>query len=200
MMVFDLFKRSSTRFLRTPVKDQARNLLAAAMQAARDPGMYGPGRVPDSFAGRFEAVTLTASLVSARLTAIGDEARPLNQAFVDALFKSFDDALREDGVGDLTVPKKMQKIAEAFYGRAAAYRTAFEQIETGEAQGPAALEDAELELVRIVQVAPLVVFAIPDDVLLQRILLQRLGGIRTQDTRCDMALNAAGLQCHVLDA
>jgi cytochrome b pre-mRNA-processing protein 3 len=32
-----------------------------------------------------------------------------------------DDNLREMGVGDLTVPKRMQKFGEAFYGRAAAY-------------------------------------------------------------------------------
>jgi cytochrome b pre-mRNA-processing protein 3 len=142
MMVFDLFKRSSGRFSRPAVKDQANNLLAAAMRGSRDPAMYGPGRIPDSFAGRFEAVTMVATLVSARLGDIGEEAFALNQAFVNALFKSFDDALREDGVGDLTVPKKMQKIAEAFYGRAAAYRTAFEQLDAGEAGGCAALEEA----------------------------------------------------------
>ena len=32
--------------------------------------------------------------------------------------------LRELGVGDLTVPKRMQAFGEAFYGRAAAYDTA----------------------------------------------------------------------------
>lgn len=71
---------------------------------------------------------------------LGQDAQRLNQAFVNALFKSFDDALREDGVGDLTVPKKMQKIAEAFYGRAASYRSALEHA--GGADGEGALEEA----------------------------------------------------------
>ncbi|MEI4583951.1 ubiquinol-cytochrome C chaperone family protein, partial [Klebsiella pneumoniae] len=37
-----------------------------------------------------------------------------------------DDNLREMGVGDLTVPKRMQAFGEAFYGRSAAYDMAFE--------------------------------------------------------------------------
>lgn len=144
MMMFDLLKRSSWPFSKSGLKDQADKLLAAAMRGARDPDMYGPGRIPDDFAGRFDAVTLVATLLSARLGELGPEAQRLNQAFVNALFKSFDDALREDGVGDLTVPKKMQKIAEAFYGRAATYRTAFEQMDSGDAVAQASLEDAVL--------------------------------------------------------
>ena len=42
-----------------------------------------------------------------------------------------DDNLREMGVGDLTVPKRMQAFGEAFYGRSAAYDMAFE---AGEAE------------------------------------------------------------------
>lgn len=144
MMMFDLLKRSSWPFSKSGLKDQADKLLAAAMRGARDPDMFGPGRIPDDFAGRFDAVTLVATLLSARLGELGPEAQRLNQAFVNALFKSFDDALREDGVGDLTVPKKMQKIAEAFYGRAATYRTALEQVYAGEAEAQASLEDAVL--------------------------------------------------------
>ncbi|MBV5271596.1 MAG: ubiquinol-cytochrome C chaperone family protein, partial [Afipia sp.] len=37
-----------------------------------------------------------------------------------------DDNLREMGVGDLTVPKRMQAFGEAFYGRTSAYDLAFE--------------------------------------------------------------------------
>jgi len=142
MMMFDLFKRSSWPFAKAGLKDQANNLLAAAMRCARNPAIYGPGGIPDDFAGRFDAVTLVATLMSARLGDLGREALRLNQAFVDALFKSFDDALREDGVGDLTVPKKMQKIAEGFYGRAASYRSAFALLDAGDPQGRASVEDA----------------------------------------------------------
>lgn len=62
MMMFDLFKRSSWPFAKAGLKVQADNLLSAAMRGARDPAMYGPGRIPDDFAGRFDAVTLVATL------------------------------------------------------------------------------------------------------------------------------------------
>jgi cytochrome b pre-mRNA-processing protein 3 len=142
MMVLDLFKRSTRSPAKALFRKQADTLLAQTMRAARDPGLFGPGRIPDDFQGRFDAVSLVASLVSMQLSALGGDAAALNQAFVNALFKSFDDALREDGVGDLTVPKKMQLLAESFYGRAAAYRTAFEQINSDGAEGMTLLTDA----------------------------------------------------------
>lgn len=39
----------------------------------------------------------------------------------DAFFRDLDAAHREMGVGDTTVPKRMKKLAAAFYGRAHAY-------------------------------------------------------------------------------
>ncbi|MEZ6021914.1 MAG: ubiquinol-cytochrome C chaperone family protein [Hyphomonadaceae bacterium] len=48
------------------------------------------------------------------------------QAFTDTLFRFFDAGLREAGVGDLTVPKRMHKLAASFYGRLNAYVAAIE--------------------------------------------------------------------------
>jgi cytochrome b pre-mRNA-processing protein 3 len=45
----------------------------------------------------------------------------LSQALFDHFCNDMDDNLREMGVGDLTVPKRMQAFGEAFYGRTAAY-------------------------------------------------------------------------------
>jgi cytochrome b pre-mRNA-processing protein 3 len=42
----------------------------------------------------------------------------------DRFCRDIDDNFREMGVGDLTVPKEMQRVAEAFYGRAKAYERA----------------------------------------------------------------------------
>ena len=39
----------------------------------------------------------------------------------DAFFRDMDASLSEMGVGDTVVPKRMKKVAEAFYGRAHAY-------------------------------------------------------------------------------
>jgi cytochrome b pre-mRNA-processing protein 3 len=95
-------------------------LLTAITQAARNPNLYGEGRVPDTLDGRFEAMTLFACLVLQRLSADPKGERRA-QAFTDRLFRSFDAGLREAAVGDLTVPKRMKTLAQAFYGRAGAY-------------------------------------------------------------------------------
>jgi cytochrome b pre-mRNA-processing protein 3 len=58
----------------------------------------------------------------------------LSQALFDRFCDDMDDNLREMGVGDLTVPKRMQAFGEAFYGRAAAYDLALEAGEEPLAQ------------------------------------------------------------------
>lgn len=101
----------------------ARRLLAAVSDASRRPGLYGPGRIPDTLEGRFEAMALHGTLAMTRLQA-DPGAAPLAQEFADQLFRAFDAGLREAGVGDLTVPKRMQRLAGAFYGRLEAYACA----------------------------------------------------------------------------
>ena len=51
-----------------------------------------------------------------------------NQALFDTYVQGLDDALREMGVGDLSVGKKMRKLGEAFYGRVKSYEAAFEAL------------------------------------------------------------------------
>lgn len=99
-------------------------LHAAVVEAARRPGFYLELGVPDTFEGRFDLVTLHAALAVRRLRALPDPASALAQDLVDALFLGFDRALREMGVGDLAVPKRMKTMASAFLGRARAYEAA----------------------------------------------------------------------------
>ncbi len=101
----------------------AGRLLDAVTAASRQPAWYGEGRAPDTLEGRFEAMALNASLALIRLRTEPDAA-PLAQAFTDKLFRHFDAGLREAGVGDLTVPKRMRKMAGSFYGRLEAYAAA----------------------------------------------------------------------------
>jgi cytochrome b pre-mRNA-processing protein 3 len=58
------------------------------------------------------------------LRARGQEAAASSQAVFDAYVRDLDGALREMGVGDLTVGKRMRALGGVFYGRAAAYRKA----------------------------------------------------------------------------
>jgi cytochrome b pre-mRNA-processing protein 3 len=107
-------------FRRSRARTDAQRLLAAVQAASRRPILFGAGKAPDTLEGRFEVLTLHAGLALLRLRA-EPEAAPLAQAFTDALFRSFDAGLREHGVGDTSVPKRMHKLAGDFYGRLEAY-------------------------------------------------------------------------------
>lgn len=107
-----------------PEKAAAAVLLESARSAARAPGLYGPGRVPDTLDGRFECMVLHVILLVERLRADGEGAGAVAQALFDALFRDFDAAIRELGAEDIGVAKRVRKMAEAFYGRQQAYRAA----------------------------------------------------------------------------
>ena len=109
-------------------------LLEAVTEASRRPGLSPAGRIPDTLQGRLEAMAFFGSLAMIRLRA-DDGAGPLAQAFADKLFRAFDAGLREKGIGDLAVPKRMQKLAASFYGRLEAYGAG---IEAGEGAALAA--------------------------------------------------------------
>jgi cytochrome b pre-mRNA-processing protein 3 len=87
---------------------------------AREPLFYAGLGVPDTVNGRFDMVLLHLWMVLRRLRPVEGGAE-LSQALFDHFCSDMDNNLREMGVGDLTVPKRMRKFGEAFYGRAAAY-------------------------------------------------------------------------------
>ena len=100
-------------------RERAARLCAAVSARARDPAFYLAYGVVDSIDGRFDMLVLHAWLVLACLKEIGDDA--LAQGLVDALFARFDEALREQGAGDMCMSRRMKKMATAFYGRLRAY-------------------------------------------------------------------------------
>jgi cytochrome b pre-mRNA-processing protein 3 len=103
---------------------------------ARLPAFYRGYGVPDTVDGRLDMVVLHLVLVLRRLRAGRDELPPLGQALFDRFCQDIDDNFREMGVGDLAVPKQMQRVAEVFYGRAKAYEEALVSDD------PSALESA----------------------------------------------------------
>jgi cytochrome b pre-mRNA-processing protein 3 len=90
---------------------------------AREPLFYAGLGVPDTVNGRFDMVLLHLWMVLRRLRPAAGGAA-LSQALFDHFCADMDANLREMGVGDLAVPKRMQKFGEAFYGRSAAYDAA----------------------------------------------------------------------------
>jgi cytochrome b pre-mRNA-processing protein 3 len=99
-------------------------LYGAAVAAARDPFLYTALGVPDTLDGRFDMVGLHTFLLIQRLKGEVSPGPALAQAVFDAMFSDMDVNLREMGVGDLSVGRKVRVMWEAFHGRAAAYASA----------------------------------------------------------------------------
>jgi cytochrome b pre-mRNA-processing protein 3 len=117
-------------------RETAQRLYASIVEQARLPAFYERFGVPDSLDGRFEMISLHAFLTLHRLKEEKSrESQALSQAVFDLLFADMDRSLREMGVGDLGVGKRVKKMAEAFYGRLAAYDAA---LESGDASRLAA--------------------------------------------------------------
>ncbi len=115
-----------TLFRKDPALEAGRALYAAAVEQARSPALYASLSAPDTVEGRFEMVALHVWLVMRRLR--GDAAaKKVSQCLFDAMFQNLDDSLRELGVGDLQVGKKIRKLAENFYGRIGAYEEAMKE-------------------------------------------------------------------------
>lgn len=114
---------------------RAQTLLLAVSDASRKPEYYEDGRLDDALEPRLELLMAHGALALIRLRADPAEQR-FAQVFVDVLFRHIDAGLREAGVGDLSVPRRMKKIASQFYGRLGAYSEAIA------AQDRAALTEA----------------------------------------------------------
>ncbi|QYF87977.1 ubiquinol-cytochrome C chaperone family protein [Brevundimonas sp. PAMC22021] len=122
-----------TRLLRPKVKDRTGEALyALAVAQARQPGFYTALGVADRIDSRFELYTLHVLLLVLRLRDEGSgEGEEAAQALFDAYVSALDHALRELGVGDVSVGKKMRKLGEALYGRMKAYEA---PLHAGDAQ------------------------------------------------------------------
>lgn len=103
---------------------QGQALYAAVVAQARRPEFFSSGRVADTVEARFELYTLHVSLLVLRLQGAGEEAEATSQALFDAYLQGLDDALRELGVGDLSMAKKMRKLGSQAYERLRLYREA----------------------------------------------------------------------------
>lgn len=118
MWARDLWRRWSGALAR-----EAADWHAQAVAAARRPDWYARHGVADDWDGRFDMICLTAWVIDDRLGARAD-AVAARRAFLERLIDDFEASLREAGVGDQGVPKRMRVLAEALAGRFAAYDAA----------------------------------------------------------------------------
>ena len=127
-----------SRIFGKPIDDRAqvRPLWHRTVEIAREKAWYADCGIADTVPGRFDAVTLVMALVILRMerdkTLIEPSVR-LTELFVDDM----DGQLRQSGVGDLVVGKRMGKLMSVLGGRIGALR---EALATGdEAAARAAL-------------------------------------------------------------
>jgi cytochrome b pre-mRNA-processing protein 3 len=113
-MIFPLFRRGAR-------PGTISILYGMIVAQARLPAFYREYGVSDSVDGRFELIVPHLALILERLS-FESALQPLGQGFFDRFCRDMDHNLREMGIADLKVPKEMQRIAEAFYGRAQALR------------------------------------------------------------------------------
>jgi cytochrome b pre-mRNA-processing protein 3 len=109
------------RFARAANREVTDRLYTAIVAAARRPEPYSAWQVPDTPLGRFEMLSLIMFLVQHRLLREKGAARELAQALTDMFFQDVDHSLRELGIGDMGIPKRVKKLARMYFGRATAY-------------------------------------------------------------------------------
>lgn len=119
-MIFGLFRK----------KNQNQSIIdrqyAVLTSAARIPFFYSDLDVPDTVMGRFELLSIVMILFFRRTSKSQTSGQELAQEIVDAFFQDIDHSIRELGIGDQGVPKRMKKLAGMFYGRLESYAGALE--------------------------------------------------------------------------
>src|SRR5476651_790094 len=125
-MIFPLFRREP----RGP--DTISTLYGMIVAQARLPCFYRDHAVADTVNGRFDLIVLHLALVLDRL-AQDPALQTLGQGVFDRFCRDMDHNLREMGIGDLKVPKEMQRMGEAYYGRSQAYQAALAAADGGQA-------------------------------------------------------------------
>ncbi len=83
---------------------------------SRQEEFYKNMQVTDSVTGRFDMISLHMILVLRRLRSENAEIKEFSQNLFDLFFKDMDNSIREMGVSDIAVPKKIQKMGSLFYG------------------------------------------------------------------------------------
>jgi len=112
-----LFRRKN------PLAEFASAVYARTAAEARAPELFEACGVPDTLDGRFDSLALHAAIMIDRLRREAD-GEALAQEFFDAMFRHLDVTLRELGVQDLGVGRRIKIMAEGLHGRALAYRAA----------------------------------------------------------------------------
>ena len=111
--MYYLYVINNNKFVSNMIFKKNKNLKTAReyynniVMLSRNRNFYLDGGVPDSIDGRFELIVLHVYIFVSRLLKADQEGRNFSQKLIEIMIEDFDSSLREIGVGDLSVGKKV---------------------------------------------------------------------------------------------
>ena len=111
----------------------AEPLYIQVVAKARLPHWYVAGQVPDTMEGRFSVLATLLALTDLRLERGGEQARLTSVGLAECFVHDMDSQLRQDGVGDPVMGKRVGSLVGALGGRVGAWRRAIDGEESWEA-------------------------------------------------------------------
>ena len=111
------FKKKNKEIVELSVR-----LYKLIVKQSRNKEFYLSLKIPDTIDGRFELIVLHFFLLERTLDKEIKKDQLIYKELLEIIYKDFDMSLREIGVGDLSVGKKIYHMTEAFSGRLFAYR------------------------------------------------------------------------------
>jgi len=118
---------------RDAVKIDSQRIYRTLMTQSRKAEFYGAGRVSDNYDGRIDVLTLHIACVLMALNSFGEQGERLAQAVFDEMKDDFEVALREEGLSDTGVAKRIKPMISHFYARVKVYTQAL--LDGGEGSG-----------------------------------------------------------------
>lgn len=115
---------------RKPHDDTATDLYGRLVAQARTPAFYAVHGVPDTPEGRLELIVLHLVLLLRRLARDGEPGSALSQAISETFVTDMDDCMREMGVSDISVARKVKKVAAALFDRIRDYGAALDEADS----------------------------------------------------------------------
>ncbi|WP_026940537.1 ubiquinol-cytochrome C chaperone family protein [Hellea balneolensis] len=113
-----------------PALEDAARIYSALMEQARKAEFYGDGKAPDNYDGRIDILTLHIAVILEALSVHGKQGELLSQAIFDVMRDDFEIAMREEGLSDTGIKRRIKPMMQLFYTRVKAYTQAIKSPET----------------------------------------------------------------------
>ena len=103
------------------VNEDARRIYSKLMTQSRNPEFFGEGKVADNYDGRIDLLTLHIATVLNALNAHGEQGTRLSQAIYDVMRDDFEIAMREEGISDTGIKRRIKPMMQLFFTRIKSY-------------------------------------------------------------------------------